>query len=102
MSEINLEILIGRRVVDAHGEKVGRIEEVVAVEHGDELVVREYLVGTYGFAQRFSLYGIGLRFLRLFGARTRVTDSKRIPWNKLDLGDPEHPRLTCAKEELPV
>lgn len=100
MKEINLEVLVGRRVVDSNGKKVGRIEEVTAVEHGDDLVVREYLVGTYGFAQRFSLFGIGLHFIRLFGARTRATDAKRIPWNKLDLSDEDHPRLTCTKEEL--
>lgn len=98
--EVHVELLIGRRVVDANGKNVGRIEEILAVEQGDDLVVDEYLVGTYGFFQRLSVYHVGIGFLRLFGARGHVKNPTRIPWRKLDLSDPEKPRLTCAKEEL--
>ena len=98
--EIHLELLIGRRVVDANGKKVGRIEEVLAEERGDDLVVTEYHVGSKGMAERFSIYHFGVGLLRLLGARGHLAKATRIPWEKLDLSDPEKPRLTCAVEEL--
>lgn len=98
--EVHVELLIGRRVVDANGEGVGRIEEMLAEEKGDDLVVTEVLVGTYGLFQRLSIFHFGIGFLRLFGARSHTAKPTTIPWNRIDLSDPEHPRLTCAKSEL--
>jgi sporulation protein YlmC with PRC-barrel domain len=89
--EINVELLIGRRVYDANGKKIGRIEEVLAVEKGDELVVSEYHVGTYGLFERLSAYHFGVGLLRLLGARAHVKDPERIPWQELDLSDPDRP-----------
>jgi len=98
--EVRVELLIGCRVVDANGERVGRIEEMLAEEKGDGFVVTEILVGTYGFFERLSIFHFGMGFLRLFGARGHAAKPKKIPWNRIDLSDPEHPRLTCAKSEL--
>jgi len=98
--EVHVELLIGRRVVDANGRKVGRIEEFLAEEKSDGLVVTEVLVGTYGLFQRLSIFHFGMGFLRLFGARGGTAKPHEIPWHKIDLSDPEHPRLTCAREEL--
>jgi sporulation protein YlmC with PRC-barrel domain len=98
--EVHVELLVGRRVVDANGRKVGHIEEMVAEEKGDELVVTEFHVGTYGFFERLSIYHFGVGFLRMFGARGGVAKPRKIPWQKLDLSDPEHPRLTCSIDEL--
>ena len=79
-AEINVELLIGRKVFDADGRAVGRIEEILAIEKGDELVVSEYHVGAYGLMERLAAYHIG-----------RVRDPKRIPWQELDLSDPRKP-----------
>jgi sporulation protein YlmC with PRC-barrel domain len=99
-NELRLELLLGRRVVDGNGVKVGRIEEVMAEREGDELLVTQYLVGVYGLFQSLSIHHFGAGVLRLLGARAQSTKPHRIPWDKLDLTDPEHPRLTCAIEEL--
>jgi len=90
-TEINVELLIGRKVYDANGKKIGRIEEILAVEKGDDLVVSEYHVGTYGLFERLSAYHFGVGLLRVLGARGHVKDPKRIPWQELDLSDPERP-----------
>jgi sporulation protein YlmC with PRC-barrel domain len=90
-AEVNVELLIGRMVCDANGKKVGRIEEILAVEKGDELVVSEYHVGTYGLFERLSAYHVGVGMIRFLGARAHVKDPKRIPWQELDLSDPERP-----------
>jgi len=100
MSELNLELLIGRRVVDANGEKTGRIEEVVAETIDGELVVTEFHVGQFALAERLSIYHFANWILRRFGARANSSNALKIPWDKLDLDDPEHPRLRCAKGEL--
>lgn len=99
-TEVNLELLLGRRVVDAEGVRVGRIEEVLAERDGDELLVTEFHVGRYGLFERFSIFHIGAGLLRYLGGRAMSANPHRIPWEKIDLSDPEHPRLTCSIEEL--
>jgi sporulation protein YlmC with PRC-barrel domain len=100
MSEVNLERIIGRRVVDVSGQKVGRIEEVIAERIDGELVVTEYHVGRFALAERLSFYHFANWIVRRFGARADSLNVLEIPWDKLDLADPEHPRLTCARAEL--
>jgi sporulation protein YlmC with PRC-barrel domain len=96
MNEINVELLIGRKVCDANGRTIGRIEEIVAEEKGDGLFVSEYHVGTYGMMERFSVFHVGVGLLRFLGARGHAAKPKRIPWNELDLSDPEKPRWTSS------
>jgi sporulation protein YlmC with PRC-barrel domain len=100
MRELNLELLVSRPVYDVHGVKVGRIEEIIAEEIDGELVVTEYHVGHFGLAERFSMYQFTSWLLRRLGARSVSPKSARIPWDKMDLSDPENPRITCAKHEL--
>lgn len=99
-SDVRLELLLNRRVVDANGVKVGRIEEVLAERHGDELLVSQYLVGIDGLFRSLSIRHFGAGVLRFLGARASSTKPHRIPWDKLDLSDPEHPRLTCGIKDL--
>lgn len=98
--EIHLERLLGRQVLDSEGTAIGRIEEVRAEQEGSEWVIQEYLVGPAAIVERLSAWTIGLDLLRLFGARKIHGTGYRIPWNKLDLTDPEHPRLRCTLESL--
>jgi hypothetical protein len=102
MIEARVELLLGMRVLDANGRRVGRIEEIRAEERGGELLVTDYLVGGFGLAKRLSIARFAAGFLRLFGAYGGSANVKKIPWEKLDLSDPEHPRTTCPVEELQV
>jgi sporulation protein YlmC with PRC-barrel domain len=99
-NEVKLELLLGRSVVDVNGARVGRIEEVLADRDGDELLVTHYLVGRYALFERFSIYHVGIGLLRYLGSRSQSAHPHRIPWDKMDLSDPEHPRLTCSIDEL--
>jgi sporulation protein YlmC with PRC-barrel domain len=83
-NEVKLELLIGRKVVDANGKPAGRIEEIIAERDGDELVVTEYHLSAYGFLER-----LGIRTL----LRLAVPKPERVPWERMDLSDPEKPRL---------
>jgi len=97
--EINLELLVGRRVFSLNGKSIGHLEEVRAELSGGECLIEEYLVGTYAVAERLAALSIGRALLRLLGA-TKKHEGYRVPWDKLDLTDPSRPRLLCAVSEL--
>lgn len=97
--EVSLELLLGRRVRDAAGGAVGRIEEVRAEGQDGAMVIREYLLGPAGLMERLSAWSVGTAILRLLGA-SKLAGGYRVPWEQMDLTDPEHPRLRCARHEL--
>jgi sporulation protein YlmC with PRC-barrel domain len=62
---LRLQQLMGRRVVDADGRRVGRVVECLAEPDGDELRVTGLLVGPHAWAARFgSASGHAVRFVR--------------------------------------
>jgi sporulation protein YlmC with PRC-barrel domain len=97
--ELHLELLLGKQVLDSTGKPVGRIEEVRAEKQGDEWVIQEYLIGSAALLERLSAWTIGLKILHLLGAR-KIYDGYRVPWDTLDLTDPDRPRLCCTLQEL--
>ena len=99
VTECRVELLIGRRVVDADGEVVGRLEEIIADYVDDEYVVREFHVGALAAFERLGGGMLGRSLLRLIGGN-RVYDGYVVPWRLMDLSDPEHPRVTGVKGEL--
>lgn len=100
--EVHLERLLGRRVMDVHGRAAGRIEEVRAVRHGMELEVREYLLGPAALLERLVRSTLSLPLLRLAARGSLAPTLRRVPWNLMDLANPDHPRVRCAREVLPT
>lgn len=94
MKTVQLELLLGRKVLDPEGKKVGRILAVRAEPAGEDCVVREYLLGTAALLTR-----LGLSARRLIGVPIR-RKPLCVPWDLMDLSDPERPRLRCRVEEL--
>jgi len=96
-AEVRVEQLVGREVVDANGERIGHIEEIIAEAKGGELLVKEFHVGRAALAERISAHGVAMTFLGLFGAHRKshgkASKPQRINWRDLDLTDPKHPRL---------
>jgi hypothetical protein len=99
-NELHVEHLLGRKVVDAGGEKIGHIEEIVTMKRGDEVVVTEFHIGRGAYAERFSIHGAGTTFLWYLGARRHSEKPHRIKWRDLDLSDPENPRFRKSKNDL--
>ncbi|AUB38218.1 hypothetical protein COO91_04183 [Nostoc flagelliforme CCNUN1] len=97
--EIHLELLLGKPVLDSTGKAVGRIEEVCAEQQGEEWIVKEYLIGYAAVLERLSAWTIGLGILHLLGAH-KIHGSYIVPWDKLDLTDPDNPRLRCSLDAL--
>ncbi|MDG4875000.1 hypothetical protein P9273_07815 [Mesorhizobium sp. WSM4935] len=99
MATVHLDHLAGRRVFSEHGRSIGYIEEIIAEQDGSDLVVTEFHVGIFAAFERLSASTIGTALLDFFGLRRRE-GLYRIPWDKLDISDPERPRLLCPDEEL--
>lgn len=99
MATVNLEHLVGRRVLSLRGKTVGRIEEIRVERDGDDVVVTEFHVGIFAAFERLSASAIGIAMLDLFRLRHRDC-MYRIPWDRLDITDPARPRLRCTLEQL--
>ena len=98
MSHVRLERLLGRVVHDADGAKVGRIEEFLGAQEGEECRILEYHLGNYGRLEHLGAMGhFGRALARLVSSR----EGFAVRWDRMDLSDPTHPRLTCRRDELP-
>lgn len=103
MREILLNDLIGKVVRDPDGRKVGRIEELLAIIelHADDndYVVSEFAVGAYGLLEAFTGGAFARRLLQRLG-RFASYRRYRIQWDRIDLTDPDRPRLKVSRAEL--
>jgi sporulation protein YlmC with PRC-barrel domain len=86
--QIQLEKLVGKKVVDSAGRKVGRLEEVIADRKGR---IQEYVLGRQGLLERLGIAGLSLIFLG------RKKKGKHVPWAKMDLAEL---KLNCRVDEL--
>ena len=75
---IRVQELVGRRVRDANGEVVGRIEGIHSVCRDDTCWIEEFELGTGALLARFGIV---------------PAEPRRVPWRELDLSDPRRPRL---------
>ena len=98
MSAIRVELLIGRTVLDAHGIRVGRIEEVRGESHDDAFVVDAFLVGWSPLIARLGAWKLVRPIRGMFPPV--LYEMYRVPWDAMDLSDPAHPSATLAKREL--
>jgi hypothetical protein len=96
---VHVGLLLGRRVRDAAGAPVGRIEEIRAEQRDGRCIVREYVTGRRGAVARFSMADMGHWLLRLLGMRSAMSGFT-VPAELMDLSDPERPRLRCVAGEL--
>ena len=100
---VRLEELVNRKVVDADGTHLGRLEEMrseVAIE-GDraQYVVREFHVGRYAIAEALAGGMFARALLRLVGGRAGYQRFV-IPWEEMDLSDPGRPRVRRKRGEI--
>ena len=96
--ELRLESLLGHRLRGLDGKSLGRIEEVVAEIRGTEWIVVEVHVGRGALLERLTELS---SLVPLFGAlKRRLGARHRVPWDRIDLTDPSHPRATVRREEL--
>ena len=91
---VHLERLIGRIVRDVDGKRIGRLQDVRGELRGEELELVEFHLGRAAILHR-----IGIPALKLVGFR-KLPEPIRIPWEKLNLSDPDNPRFDGRRDEL--
>jgi len=100
MSHVRVEGILRRWVHDSEGVKVGRIEELLGARDGEDCRILEYHLGNYGKLESLGAMGhFGAALARLLS--TRGHEGYVVRWDRMDLSDPAHPRLTCRRDELP-
>jgi sporulation protein YlmC with PRC-barrel domain len=87
MSEISLELLVGRPVFTREGARLGRIEEIRANDSGE---VTEFVIGHKGLLERLSSLG-------LF---SRQVSGYVVRWDQIGLHDLSKLSLTCDTADL--
>jgi len=98
-TEIQVELLIGKKVFDTKGELVGRLEEIHLRAEGKDLVVEEYLIGKYGLLERLAVMPFRIPFLPFVRPGKAKPDYK-IPWDLFDPTNPHELRSKRSKAEL--
>ena len=93
MTHVHVELLFGKRVRDVNDKVAGRIESIRATWKGNACVVDEYHLGAAALMEK-----LGITLGKLIGVGSR--EPLRVPWNQLDLSNPERPRLKCTLDEL--
>ena len=96
--EVRLELLLGRKVRDVDGLIAGRIEEIRADRSAEECYVRDFLLGPAALIRRMLGEVTGLPFARTMrlGAAAPIC----VPWELMDLSDPDRPRVTVSRKAL--
>ena len=94
-----VEQLLSRKVRDPSGKSAGRIEEIRATPSEDALLVYQYDLGPAALFERLAVGLRGFPLLRKLGVAAEHR-GRCVPWEKMDLSDPQHPRTTCPREEL--
>jgi PRC-barrel domain len=97
--DANIELLVGAKVYDANGEKVGRIEEIRAEEDGDACRIEAYLIGASALVDRLSAWTLVRPIERALKTRN-IYSVFEVRWQEMDLSDPKRPRLKVAKKDL--
>jgi len=97
--EVNTELLIGAKVRDVDGRKIGRIEEIHVERDERSCLVDAYLIGASALIERLSAWTLVRPVVRFLHS-SNVYSLYRVPWQDMDLTDPRHPRLRIAKHEL--
>lgn len=98
MTEIRIELLIGRKVHDVDGETIGRIQDIRGEQRDKDFLVEAYLVGASALVERLAAWSLIRPIRRLLPGS--LYSMYRIPWNEMDLTDRQHPRLTVTKSQL--
>ena len=97
--QIHVERMLGKRVFALNGRSVGRLQEIRASVDRNNCYVKEFIVGSYGMFERLSAMSIGRAIYALFHSDNR-SHGYLVPWNELDLSDPDRPRLRCEVNAL--
>jgi len=97
--ETKVELLLGRKVRDAEGKTVGRIEEIRVERKDNVLSVEAYLIGASALVDRLSAWTL-VRPIKGLLKNRHIYSLYDVPWQDMDLTDPTHPVLRTTERDL--
>jgi sporulation protein YlmC with PRC-barrel domain len=97
--DIRVQLLVGTKVHDVDGRSVGRIEEIRVVREEKALLVDAFLIGSSALIERLSARTLVRPIRRLLRSR-HIYSVYEVPWQEMDLSDPERPVLKIAQRDL--
>jgi hypothetical protein len=99
MTQLNIELLLGREVRSSDGRPLGHIEAIHLVRDANAWVISEFHIGPDALLERLAV-GLLPRRLREVVQHRSQSRRHRLSWDQIDLADPRHPRLICDKASL--
>ncbi|MEO8575663.1 MAG: PRC-barrel domain-containing protein [Gemmatimonadales bacterium] len=99
MREIQVYQFLGKRVVDADGHHIGRVEEIEATRGDDNCAIDAYIIEHRGLLDRVGTWALSGSLRRLL-PEPQSSRPYRVPWDQMDLTDPGHPRVTVPADQL--
>jgi sporulation protein YlmC with PRC-barrel domain len=99
MRELRLFEILDRKVVDSEGKYAGRVEEIEAERGDDVSLIKSYLVVHRGLLDRIQTWALAGSIRKSIPVREKSTPY-RVPWDQMDMSDPDHPRILVPQSEL--
>jgi sporulation protein YlmC with PRC-barrel domain len=95
-----LDLLVGRRVYDAEGQKLGRVDEILLVREDDRYAVEGLLMGMNSLAERLGVTRPLERLERRLNLRLWRAEDHIIFWEQIDHIGSESIRLKVQRAEV--
>ena len=90
------DLLVGRRVYDAEGRGLGRVDEILLVRRGDACEIEGLLIGVNSLLERLGVE----RLERRLRPDSRGDEGDIIYWEQIDSIEEGAIRLKVTREEL--
>ncbi len=95
-----LDLLVGRRVYDSEGRKLGRVDEILLSREGDHYTVKGLLIGVNGLAERLGVARPLERIEEHLNLRRWHSEDHLVRWEQIDAVEQKRIRLKVSQEEV--
>ena len=95
-----LDLLVGRRVYDSEGRKLGRVDEIRIVHEGGRYEVEGLLIGVNGLAERLGVAEPLGRLEKRLRIRSWHVEDHIIYWEQIASIEEKAIRLKVRREEV--
>ncbi len=95
-----LDLLVGRRVYDSEGRKLGRVGEILLFREGEHYTVKGLLIGVNSLAERLGVARSLERIEEHLNLRTWHSEDHLVHWEQIDAVEEKRITLKVSQEEV--